>query len=243
MNNSAILSQPKTVVIDILPAQATDGAVVINILAPTSELMELQAPSRDIMTPEKVAASLSPLHDKFNEISVSIPYDGEFVNVAVPDDTFGKSREKQGTIAGEIGGEAGTRDLNLAAVNYLLDREASDLLAKERVGRITDEQRKLLNKHREKWQEDPAAEARAKEAGAITDKEAALLKVYRTKWVRDTDGGLGVDGVRVLVAGYACYRDDPSRGMLVVCSSAAPLSPPFYLCQTLFIQPPSKTPL
>ena len=61
--------------------------------------------------------------------------------------------------------------------------------------------------------------ARAENAGAITDKEAALLEVYRTKLVRDTQGGLGVNDVRVYARG-AGYIGRPGYGALVVRSSA-----------------------
>lgn len=56
-------------------------------------------------------------------------------------------------------------------------------------------------------------------AGAITDKEAALLKVYRLNWVRDTDGALGVDGVRVHAEPCHYQPGHPIDGALVVCSS------------------------
>ena len=92
----------------------------------------------------------------------------------------------------------GTQDLNRAVADYLLDREAFDLFAREKMGTIADEQKELLKLYRKKWQKDSEAEARAEAANRITDKEAALLKVYRTKWVRDTNGGLDVGGVRVL---------------------------------------------
>jgi hypothetical protein len=156
----------------------------------------------------------SSLRQKFNKICVQVPYNRGVVDVAVPQETFNELRAKQRSIAQEIGGGMGTRDLNRAVANYLLDREAFHLLAEEGAGPITEEQRELLKLHREKWREDGDAEARAKMADAITEKEAALLEVYRTRWVRDTDGLLVVLLVRVVVID----DDNPNCGALVVCS-------------------------
>ena len=174
----------------------------------------VQAPKSNL------AAPTPSLRQKFDAISVRVPFNGKFFDVAVPNEMFDKSRRYQTAIAVQIGGKIGTRDLNRAVVNYLLDREAFDLLAKEKAGTITNEQTELLKLHREKWTQDKGAETRAKGAGAITEKEAALLDVYRRDRVRDTAGGLDVDGVRVLAYDDSDSHVVPNHGALVVCPSA-----------------------
>lgn len=206
----------------ILP-EAGKAAVLDHLLSEMSPAT-LKALSREtraklLANLQSFEASAPSLRENFDAISVSVPFNGKFFDVAVPNETFDKSRSDQTAIAVKIGGEVGTRGLNLAVVNYLLDREAFDLLAKEKAGTITNEQTQLLKLHREKWKRDKGAETRAKEAGGITEKQAALLKVYRDKWVRDSEGGLGVDGVIVRNDDRYDYVR-PYFGALVACPSA-----------------------
>lgn len=184
---------------------------------------ELSHPPRVEQAAAAPAAPVNPARARFDEISVRVLIDGKFFDVAVPKETFGESRYEQAAIANKIGGDIGTEDQNLAVANYLLDREAFDLLAKEVACKLTNEEKELLKLHRDKWQKDKDAENRAKEAGEITDKEAALLKVYRDYWVRDTTCGFGVFGVvHGPVSGYSWSGPFPTHGALVVCPSAEP---------------------
>jgi hypothetical protein len=173
------------------------------------------------------AASVARLREKFDEMSVQVSYEGKLVDVAVMS-TLGTGSCRLNDmkwndltweeLGEEIGAELATADLSLEVVEYLLHKELCYLLAQKAVGAITEEETKLLELHREKWQEEPwhgdqTIEAYAREAGVISDREAALLDVYRTTWVTDTVAGRGfcVIGARVYDLSFSywfCSRWD-----------------------------------
>jgi hypothetical protein len=162
----------------------------------TPETLKALAPEiRTKLLADLGAAPASPLRKHFDAICVPITINGQSFDVAVPDETYGKARYRQWALAGQVGGEMGTRDLNLAVANYLLDREASYLLAQEETGNLTNKEAEVLAKHRSRWEKDAPAEKRAGEAAPITNNEAELLATYRSSWVRDTEGGVEICGV------------------------------------------------
>lgn len=167
--------------------------------------------------PEAPALSL---REKFDAVSVRVIINEQPLDVAVPNETFHRSRDDHEAIAEKIGGRMPTRAENRAVANYLLDREACYLLAQEESGAITDKEAALLTVSRRKWVRDTEAERRAEKAGTITEKETALLKVYRAIWVRDSEGVLGVDRVRVNALDDSPNFYDRAGGALVVCPSA-----------------------
>jgi hypothetical protein len=156
------------------------------------------------------------LRKRFDVIAVRIVLGGQSFDVAALDETFDKKWEEQAAIAEKVGGAMPTGPQNEAVADYLLDREASYLLAREKAGTITEEQEVLLSKHREKWQEEPAAKDRTETAGELTDKEAALLNAYRINLINDSEGGVVVDEVSVNVVDSCSYPPFPFLGALVM---------------------------
>ena len=93
--------------------------------------------------PEAPAFSL---RDNFDAISVRVPINGKFLDVAVPNETFNRSRDQQTAIADEIGGWMSTRAENRAVAEYLI--------AQDKANKLTTEEAALLNVYRTKFVRD-----------------------------------------------------------------------------------------
>ncbi len=138
-----ITADQRQSVIDAMDANSKLASLLVAMVEAAS-LQNLAAKSNETLeSVDDVLPAAPSLREKFDAISVMVPNNGKFFDVAVPNETFDKSYDQQAAIAGEIGGRMSSKDEIKAVAEYLLSQD--------KAGTITDKEAALLKVYRNSY--------------------------------------------------------------------------------------------